>query len=123
MMLLKKIHLLKNKFILLNESIQENTKKNLINFNKNKELENRNKELEKRISHLEELVKIQSCLNETNINQIKTNERERVKIVKDIQIIVATLKDVYSLVQENVFDRDMFDDDFIKKNKKNNTYH
>lgn len=123
MMLLKKIHLLKNKFILLNESIQENAKKTLINFNKTVELECKNKELENRISHLEDLVKIQNCLNETNVNQIKNNERERIKIVKDIQIIVATLKDMYNLVQENVFENEMFDDNFSKKNKKNNTYH
>ena len=123
MMLLNKIHLLKNKFISLNDLVQENAKKTLINFNKSKELESKNKELENRVSYLEELVKIQSCLNETNVNQIKTNERERIKIIKDIQIIVATLKDMYNLVQENVFECDMLDETFAKKNKKNNTYH
>jgi len=122
-MLLNKIHLLKSKFNLLSETFQENSDKILFNLNKNVELERKNNELESRIEHLEELVKIQNFLNESNINQLKTNERERIKIVKDIQIIVATLKDVYSLVQENVFEHDMFDDDFIKKNKKNNTYH
>ena len=123
MMLLKKIHLLKNKFIVLNESIQKNSKKALTNFNKINELECKNKELENRLTHVEELFKIQSFLNETNVNQIKTNERERNKIVKDIQIIVATLKDMYSLVQENVSESELFDDNFSKKNKKNNTYH
>ena len=115
-MLLNKIRLLKSKFDILNKNFQETAQKNI-------ELENKNVELEKRISQLEELVKTQNCLNESVMNQINTQEREKVKIIKDIQIIVATLKDVYNLVQNNIFDQDIFDDDFIKKKKKNNTYH
>ena len=123
MMLLNKIHLLKNKINLLNNTFQENSKKILFNTNKNIELETKNKELEKRISQLEELFKTQNFLNESIMNQIKTQEKEKTKIIKDIQIIVATLKDVYNLVQNNIFEQDIFDDDFTKKKKKNNTYH
>ena len=123
MMLLNKIHLLKTRFSFLNKTLKENSEKIIANLNKNISLETKNKELESRICHLEELFKVQNFLNETNINQIKNIERERAKIIQDIQIIVATLKDVYNLVQENVFDQDTFDEDFTKKNKKNNTYH
>ena len=123
MMLLNKIHLLKTKFSFINRTLKENSEKIISSLDKSINLEIKNKELESRISHLEELVKVQNFLNETNINQIKSIERERVKIVQDIQIIVATLKDVYNLVQENVFDQDLLDEDFTKKNKKNNTYH
>ena len=123
MMLLSKIHLLKNKINLLNNTFQENSEKILFNLNKNAELENKNKELEKRITQLEELVKTQNFLNESIMNQIKNQEKEKTKIIKDIQIIVATLKDMYNLVQENVFESDMLDETFTKKNKKNNTYH
>ncbi len=123
MMLLNKIHLLKNKILFLSKVFQENSKNILLNTEKNSVLEIKNDELSARVSHLEELVKVQNFLNESNMNQIKANERERVKIVKDIQIIVATLKDVYNLVQENYFDNDMPEEDFAKKNKKNNTYH
>ena len=123
MMLLNKIHLLKNKIFFLSKIFQENNEKILLNASKNSLLEIKNDELNARVSRLEELVKVQSLLNESNINQIKTNERERVKIVKDIQIIVATLKDVYNLVQENYFDNDILEEDFAKKKKKNNTYH
>tara|TARA_B100000902_G_scaffold337412_1_gene338303 strand:+ start:596 stop:964 length:369 start_codon:yes stop_codon:yes gene_type:complete len=122
-MLLNKIHLLKNKILFLSKVFQENSKNILLNTEKNSVLEIKNDELSARVSHLEELVKVQNFLNESNMNQIKANERERVKIVKDIQIIVATLKDVYNLVQENYFDNDMPEEDFAKKNKKNNTYH
>ena len=116
MMLLNKIHLLKTKI---------NSLKDLINksVQKSESLEAKNIELEKRLGQLEELVKTQNCLNESIMNQLKASERERVKTVKDIQIIVATLKDVYSLVQNSIFDQDIFDEDFIKKKKKNNTYH
>ena len=123
MMLLNKIHLLKTRFSFINKTLKENSEKIIANLNKNINLEIKNKELESRICHLEELVKVQNFLNESNINQIKNIERERAKIIQDIQIIVATLKDVYNLVQENVFEQDMFDEDFAKKNKKNNTYH
>ena len=116
-MLLNKIRLLKNKIKLFENTLREIKKNSLDNIKKNVELENR-------IQQLEEYTKTQNCLNESTINQIKTEERERIKLVKDIQIIVATLKDVYSLVvQNNISEYEFFDDDFSKKNKKNNTYH
>jgi len=122
-MLLNKIRLLKNKFNLLSEEFKQNKEQILFNSKKNSELEEQNKLLEKRVDLLEEFIKSQNFLNESTMNQIKSNELERIKIVKDIQIIVATLKDVYNLVQSSVFDHDIFDEDLIKKKKKNNTYH
>lgn len=116
MMLFNKIHLLKTKFLELNKHMRENI--TLIEENKRK-----NSELEKRISLIEEALKTQNQLNESIISQLSSQERERNKIVKDIQIIVATLKDVYSLVQSSFFDQDIFSEELLKKKKKNNTYH
>lgn len=115
-MLLNKTHLLKSKFNILKKLFEDDIEKNVI-------LETKNKELEKRLEQLEDQVKNQSYLNESIMNQLKAHERERVKVIKDIQIIVATLGDVYNLVQSNIFEQDAFDDGFSKKTKKSNTYH
>ena len=117
MMLLNKIRLLKNKITTFESLFNEVLNRSLDNTKKNNSLE-------KRISLLEEYIITQNCLNEALLAQIKNEEKERIKLVKDIQIIVATLKDVYSLViQSNINEQEYFDDDFSKKNKKNNTYH
>ena len=116
-MLLSKIRHLKNKIQSFESAIIEIKDNSLNNIKKNCELE-------KRVEQLEEYIKTQNCLNESVMNQIKTEEKERTKLVKDIQIIVATLKDVYNLViQNNISDHEFFEDGFSKKNEKNNTYH
>ena len=116
MMLLSRIHHLKNKIEVLTNTFFEN-KKDIVST------KNKNSELEKRISSLEEFIKTQNFLNESLMNQIKVQERERIKVVKDIQIIVATLKDVYTLVQNSAYEYEFFDDEVSKKKKKNNTFH
>ena len=51
------------------------------------------------------------------------NMKEKEKISKDIQIIVAALKDVYTLIENNLGNEDFIADMLLKKNKKNDTYH
>jgi hypothetical protein len=132
-MLLSKIHHLKTRANNLAKTIsdlKENKIPEIVEVLKRKEedlidlsISEDSQDLNARVALLEEQIKTQNLLNQSIMNQIRTGEVEKNKIVKDIQIVVATLKDVYSFIYTNFCDPDTFDEDFLKKIKKNNTYH
>tara|TARA_B100000085_G_scaffold157135_1_gene142713 strand:+ start:19101 stop:19451 length:351 start_codon:yes stop_codon:yes gene_type:complete len=116
-MLSNKIHLLKNNLI---EKITSKLEKQILSdLEKDKKIEY----LEKKLSYFEEQIKTQNALNATILNNIEMNMKEKEKISKDIQIIVAALKDVYTLIENNLGNEDFIADMLLKKNKKNDTYH
>ena len=116
-MLSNKIHLLKNNLI---EKITSKLEKQILSdLEKDKKIEY----LEKKLSYFEEQIKTQNALNATILNNIEMNMKEKEKISKDIQIIVAALKDVYALIENNLSNEDFITDMLLKKNKKNDTYH
>ena len=116
-MLLKKIHHLKNNIVDKVSNVIES--EILESLDKDKKIEY----LEKKLNYFEEQVKTQNALNNMILNRLETQEKEKTKLEKDMQIIIAAVKDIYLFIESDLGDSDFITNMLLKKNKKNDTYH
>ena len=110
MMLLKKIHHLKNNIVDKVSNIVES--EILESLDRDKKIEY----LEKKLNYFEEQVKTQNALNSMVLKRLETQEKEKEKLTKDLQIIIAAVKDIYLFLETDLGDSD-FIANMLLKNK------
>lgn len=115
MQLLKKIHLLK-----INIEKAFSDKEEII-----KEIEFYKEKcdtLQKSIKNFENQFQMQITINDSLKSLIDTQQKEKDNLKKDMQIMVAALKDIYSFVELNTVDAELIEE-IVNKKLKNSTYH
>ena len=78
--------------------------------------------LQKSIENFENQFQMQITINNSLKSLIDTQQKEKDTLKKDMQIMVAALKDIYSFVELNTVDAELIEE-IVNKKLKNSTYH